>query len=378
MAAQMSRLLTLQDQVTEYVDRGLSILPLVPRGKVPLNEVLPLVHGTPSWTPYKTTAASAGDVLSWFADYGSDMGGTGLNIGIVTGYPGPICLYAVDVDRPDIPSTLAACNTTTVHTGRPGGGWHFYFTGPSGFPKQNVTIDGTTCEFKGIGSYVVAPVSVHESGTAYTFVEERELSAIQDMPGVLMQQLEAHSKIDLPRQTGPECRGRACLEQIWSRPLQEGERELSLYGLYQGLMTARHSEDYARQWVERKNAMLAVPMTDRELRQQVLRGPEAKRPGHKYGVGCPWMRRNLPSIVCDECKYRDKEASRLVNGRELDRAFDDKNMSPSAFNIYFALVKAELNTGVKGLSLTETAKRTGLAKSTVQEAFKVLRAKGYL
>ena len=81
----MSRLLTLQDQVTEYVDRGLSILPLVPRRKVPLNEVLPLVRGKRSWQPYETTAASAGDVLSWFADYGSDMGGTGLNIGIVTG-----------------------------------------------------------------------------------------------------------------------------------------------------------------------------------------------------------------------------------------------------------------------------------------------------
>src|SRR5664280_2560682 len=85
MAAHLSRLLTLQDQVTEYVDRGLSILPLVPRGKVPLNEVLPLVHGKPSWKPYEAAAASAGDVLSWFADYGSDMGGTGLNIGIVTG-----------------------------------------------------------------------------------------------------------------------------------------------------------------------------------------------------------------------------------------------------------------------------------------------------
>ena len=66
-----------------------------------------------------------------------------------------------------------------------------YFKWSEGLQSARVVIDGTSCEFKGIGSYVVAPVSVHASGTTYTFIDEQGLSAIKDLPGALMKQLEA-------------------------------------------------------------------------------------------------------------------------------------------------------------------------------------------
>lgn len=369
----MSRILTPQDQTTQYVDLGLSTMPLVPHGKTPLFEALPLVHGRPSWTPYQTKAATTEDVGLWYADYGPDMGGTGLNIGLVTGYPGALCLYVVDVDSSVQPPSLAACRTATVQTGRPGGGWHFYFKGPQGLPSGRYTIDGTSCEFKGVGSYVVAPVSVHASGTAYAFIEERGLSAIKDLPGVLMKQLETQFMSGVPHGQGPDCRGRACLEQIWNRSIAEGERDLALYALYQGLQTARHNEGYARQWTERKNAIVAAPLTAREL-SKIMHGPESKRPGHAYGVGCRWTKANLQWVDCKGCRYANREALHMVNAYELEQV--QQSMSSAVFSVYVALVRAESNTGIRYLSLSELQEQTGKGRQAVIAAVKTLRAAG--
>jgi hypothetical protein len=351
------------------------MLPIDPVTKWPLFPALPRVKGKPSWAPYQTKAATTEDVLSWFAQYSPDMGGTGLSIGLVTGYEfaGSSCLYVVDVDRPDVPPTLAACNTTTVHTGRPGGAWHFYFTGPPGFPKQDITIDGTSCEFKGTGAYVVAPVSVHVSGTPYTFTEG--LSAIQPLPEVLMEQLKAQFLSDVPH-GGPDYRGRACLEQGWNRPLLEGERDNGLFALYQGLITVRHLEAYARAWTERKNAMLAVPLTEQELKRLLRYGPVSKRPGRTYGAGCPWVKRNLPWVICDGCHYLNEGVRRVIDGYKAERALQDVN--GAAFKVYFAVLRAKGDTGVPALSVRKAAEATGLSISTVQAAFKELHDKGYL
>ena len=365
----MSRVIRLQDQVTEYVDRGLSLVPLVPHGKTPLTEALPLVHGRPSWWPLQTCASTAEDVGLWFFD------NPDLNIGLVTGYPGALCLYVVDIDGPVIPASLAACNTTTVQTGRPGGGFHLYFKGPEGLRSARVVIDGTSCEFKGKGSYVVAPVSVHASGTTYTFIDEQGLSAIKDVPGVLMKQLQTEYLSGVPHGQGPDCRGRACLEQDWNRPLLEGERDEALYALYQGLQTARHTEAYARAWTERKNALCAVPFTDREL-LKIMRGPEAKRPGHTYGVGCNWTRANLPWVNCQGCRYANREVTQMVNAYELDQALQDKDVTGAVVKVYIALVRVESNTGLRQLSLSELQEQTGLSRHTVIAALQTLKGKG--
>jgi hypothetical protein len=361
------------------------MVPLDPITKDPLWRVLPRVYGMPSWTPYQTHAPTTEDVLSWFAEYSPDMGGKGLNIGLVTGYEfaGSSCLYVVDVDRPDVPPTLAACNTTTVRTGRPGGGWHFYFTGPPGFHKQDVTIDGTTCEFKGVGAYAVAPVSVHASGTPYLFMEGQGLSAIQPLPGVLMDQLKAQFLSDIPKGRGPNFKGRACLRQIWERTLKgpsgadPGERELTLYGFYQLMITAGHREDYAQVWTEKKNANCVPPMTERELKQHVTsRGSEAKRPGKTYGVGCPWVKRNLSWVSCDGCHYLNEGVRGLVNGYEFEKALQDKDVSGAVFKVYVALVRQESNTGTRALSLSELQEQTGLSRHTVIAALQTLKGKG--
>ena len=105
----------------------------------------------------------------------------------------------------------------------------------------------------------------------------------------------------------PDFRGHVCLEQIWLRPLQEGERELSLLALCQGLMMAGHSDGYAWDWVERKNGTLDVPFNVQEL-SQMMQSPEAELVGDSYGVGCRLTRENLPWVDCRGCRYANKEA----------------------------------------------------------------------
>ena len=202
------------------------------------------------------------------------------------------------------------------------------------------------------------------------------LSAIQPLPGVLMKQLEAQFLSGVPHGQGPDCRGRSCLEQDWNRPLLEGERNEALYALYQWLQTARHSEAYARAWTERKNALCAVPFTDRELLKITKHGPEAKRPGHTYGVGCHWIRANLPWVDCRGCRYADREALHMVNAYELDQALQDKDVTGAVFKVYVALIRQESNTGIRALSLSELQEQTGLARHTVIAALQTLKGKG--
>jgi len=80
-------------------------------GKEPLAEALPLVNGRPSWKPYQTSPAPVEGVLSWSADYGSDMSGTGLNIGLVTGCAG---LYVLDFDTPSLPRDPLECTRSAA------------------------------------------------------------------------------------------------------------------------------------------------------------------------------------------------------------------------------------------------------------------------
>jgi len=364
---------TLQDQVKEYVDLGWSVLPLQPKGKEPLAEALPTIDGHASWKPYQTQAASTGDILSWFADYSPEMGGTGLNIGLVTGYGS---LYVLDFDRQEIPRPFQTSGTTTVKTGR---GWHQYYVGPPGLPSANLTSEGIPYEFKGCGSYVVAPVSTHNTGVTYDFV--LPILSIKNLPEETLRNLEPHEQLPhgrpLPLRTG----GRACLDQIWSRELKNGERNNALYILYQGLVgkSARNSIEASARLLQTKNESLQQPLPSRELQKIIRRGPEGSVPGHQYDVGCDSIHRLLDGfgwMDCKRCKYADERARKILNAAQLGVAAS--SLSPSACNVFLALLDEEIRTGVRFLSINGAVKATNLSRNTVRGAMQELRANGFL
>lgn len=95
------------------------------------------------------------------------------NLGIACG---PSGLLLVDEDQADAFTAYAAehghqvPDTFTVTTGK---GRHFYFRAPDGPPLGNSqgALRGRGIDIRGRGGYVVAPGSVHESGTVYVPVD---------------------------------------------------------------------------------------------------------------------------------------------------------------------------------------------------------------
>jgi len=135
-----------------YAARGWHVIPLEPSGKKPITK-----NGS------KDATTSESQIQKWWAQWPT------ANIGLATGH----CFFVVDIDGPlgaqwaednDLPQTL------TARTSR---GCHLYYSLPADFTVANST--GTLSEgvdVRGIGGYVVAPPSVHESGFVYHWEDE--------------------------------------------------------------------------------------------------------------------------------------------------------------------------------------------------------------
>lgn len=134
-----------------YLAKGLSVIPVVPRGKNPL---IP-------WKEFQNRLATEEEVKEWFAKWPD------ANIGIITGKISGITVVDVEKDGEfNSPPTLIA------KTG--GGGFHYYFKyAPEvdNFARIQPLID-----IRGNGGLVVASPSVHPSGEKYEWVLAENLA----------------------------------------------------------------------------------------------------------------------------------------------------------------------------------------------------------
>ncbi|HUZ44826.1 MAG TPA: bifunctional DNA primase/polymerase [Acidimicrobiales bacterium] len=135
-----------------YAGCGLAVLPLRAGGKAPDGRLVP--HGL--------TQASTDPALlrRWWA------AAPDANVGIRTGG----ALDVLDIDGPEAVGVLVArglleVGGVVVSTGR---GWHVYFAGGA-LPTRAGVLPGI--DVRGRGGYVVAPPSVHPSGSRYAFLD---------------------------------------------------------------------------------------------------------------------------------------------------------------------------------------------------------------
>jgi hypothetical protein len=146
--------------------RGLSVFPLQPRGKMP----------RVPWTPYQLALPTEEEIHTWWRDC-SDA-----NIGIVTGAVSG--LVVVDLDGPAGQAAFAErCggvlpDTPMVRTGR---GLHLYFAHPGGRVPNSVRVLPQV-DVRGDGGMVVAPPSVHSSGAVYEWVASLD-TPLAPLPG---------------------------------------------------------------------------------------------------------------------------------------------------------------------------------------------------
>lgn len=145
---------TIRDAAIEYVTRGWPVLPLVPRGKVPLTS-----HGLLDST------TEPEQILTWLKRWPT------MNIGLRTGQ----AFDVLDVDGPIGRQSLADLAPGYQHTGpvaSTGKGWHALF-GVTG--ARNAANKMPGIDFRGENGYIVAAPSVHPNGHRYAWARDGAL-----------------------------------------------------------------------------------------------------------------------------------------------------------------------------------------------------------
>lgn len=159
----------------EYAAKGWHVFPVEPQGKRPLV----------GWKEAATTDTDT--VRKWWTDYPY------ANIGIDCGKSG---LVVIDIDDMDAVPALAEKfnfdptkdDTAVAKTG--GGGMHVYYRAGSNEIRNSASKVLSGVDVRGVGGFVVAPPSSHESGNPYEWVNEAEPKPIPERAVSVLQYRE--------------------------------------------------------------------------------------------------------------------------------------------------------------------------------------------
>ena len=188
--------------------------------------------------------------------------------------------------------------TTRVRTRR---GYHYYFSLNGEQVKSTNNLFGRSLELKSNGNYVVAPPSIIK---AHQYVYEIPLSEMLPIPKLLIKKEREpascvedrkHKAFKIPKYHGQKV---DCIRQILSRDLEEGERNNSLFILYNLLLQNKNTKSYSKKLVIEKNRSLSKPLTEPDLKKIFRKA---------YNYGCSNIRNKLAYIKCDNCEYRFKD-----------------------------------------------------------------------
>ena len=212
-------------------------------------------------------------------------------------------MAVIDVDDinilPELKEYLPEIKKTTrVRTRR---GYHYYFSLNGEYVKSTNSLFGRRLELKSNGNYVVAPPSIIK---AHQYVYEIPLSEMLPIPKLLINKEREpapgaegrkHKTFKIPKYHGQKV---DCIYQILNRDFEEGERNNSLFILYNLLLQNKNTEEYAKKLVVKKNRSLSNPLTEMELKKVCRKA---------YNYGCAGIRDKLAYIKCEVCEYRFKD-----------------------------------------------------------------------
>jgi DNA-binding transcriptional ArsR family regulator len=188
--------------------------------------------------------------------------------------------------------------TTRVRTRR---GYHYYFSLNGEPVKSTHHLFGRNLELKSEGNYVVAPPSIIK---AHQYVYEIPLSEMLPIPKLLIKkesepapcvEERKHKTFKIPKYHGQKV---DCIRQVLSRDLEEGERNNSLFILYNLLLQNKNTGEYSKKLVIEKNRSLSKPLTEAELKKVYRKA---------YSYGCAGIRDKLAYIKCEACGHRFKD-----------------------------------------------------------------------
>lgn len=275
------------DAVLDLAKQVGPVLPIAPKGKRPtLGE----------WQ--KLATRDAAKIREWYTRQPDG------NVGLLTGTGAGFFVLDVDAGKAGL-ETLAALEadhgflpkTWRVNTG--GGGRHYFFTLPEGFNvRGSAGKIGAGLDVRGEGGQVVAPPSVHPSGTRYAWAEgaspwERNLAAA---PEWLIDLLRAASEPPAPvlasafapppaHDGGADKldRARAYLATLPAAVSGSGGHEAAFLAAQRMVRSFALTEDdaFAVLWTD-YNPRCSPPWSEKELRHKVKQA--ATRSGMEAGA----------------------------------------------------------------------------------------------
>ena len=256
--------------------------------------------------------------------------------------------------------------TTRVRTRR---GYHYYFSLNGEYVKSTNNLFGRRLELKSNGTYVVAPPSIIK---AHQYVYEIPLSEMLPIPKLLIKkEREPASCVEGGKQKTfkiPKYHGQKvdCIRQILNRDLEEGDRNNSLFILYNLLLQNKNTDEYSKKIVVEKNGSLSKPLTEAELKKVYRKA---------YSCGCVGIRDKLSYIKCEACGHRFK------NGKLKDSNILIKNIR----------ILPELSNNQRGIvcllgtvfeaeypSINKIALKAKMDYRTVEKAIDGLKKKGII
>jgi len=283
--------------IQEYLDKGYSLIPLKNNSKIPAIR----------WKKYQYRKASYEEIEKWFITFDDP------NIALITGKE----LIVIDLDDilkfPELKELLPDIEKTArVKTKKH---FQFYFSNNGHKIRSTNNLFGLGIELKGYGSYVVAPPSKIDNSTYHFIIP---LSQIKPLPDKIINEsllpetgIKEGGKVpggieyrrgrvkNLPRYNGLKV---FCIKQISDRNLRAGdkgtgERNKSLFILFNLLIQNRNKREYARRYIILKNETISKPLSDEEIKSISEKS---------YNYKCSTIREKLPYIRCDECEFRFK------------------------------------------------------------------------
>lgn len=155
------------------------------------------------------------------------------NIGIATGPESGIVVLDIDVKNDGYESMKELIGEhgqlpPTVEAITGSGGRHILFKHPGWFVRNSVGKIAPGIDVRGDGGYIVAAPSVHKSGNAYVWEHSPKDTELAEIPSWLADRL--HEKVDkVATKARAEYQGKVWEEYLTGRPIQEGERNNTLF-----------------------------------------------------------------------------------------------------------------------------------------------------
>jgi archaellum biogenesis ATPase FlaH len=272
-------MLSNKDMALDYLRRGLSIIPLISPSmasrRLSQEDFIkkcktPLVK----WTEFQTRRPTEQEVIDWFEKFPN------ANIGIVTGKISNLVVFDLDSKSAEDYAENQGGFPLTV-TAKTGKGYHVYLKHP-GFEVVNDVRKEYDIDIRGDGGYVVAPPSLHGSGSRYEWEDGLSFDEIEpadNVPWTIEYLKEFATKSTTPAQVTPPKPLKTLSKvdstvtpnpyaDILANGAQQGERNHAATKLIGHLLGKGNDENIVwetiRQWNAGKNQ---PPFNEPELRE---------------------------------------------------------------------------------------------------------------